>query len=159
MLFRQAPFCLPVWIAEGSLVKFANEFPESLPCADSVDFSFICLLFRAKCIAEVYGAFVKSRHFYKVFINWSLVRLLLLPGKDKIWRENSACSLSPVISGRRGRGRGGCATHASKCRLCSILWSVTRAYFYTTYRDLFFTSQVRVLAEPSGTLCLIFAPC
>ena len=42
--------------------------------------------------------------------------------------QHQASSLSTVISTWR-EGEGGCAAHASKCRLCLILWSVNRAYF------------------------------
>ena len=64
-------------------MKFANKFPESLPCADSVDFSFICLLFRAKCIAEVNRAFVKSRHFTKFSSTDRLFAACFFPGRIK----------------------------------------------------------------------------
>ena len=54
---------LPVWIGEGSLVKFANKFPESLLCSDSAHFTLVCLVFWTKRVAHKDSWIVKSRHF------------------------------------------------------------------------------------------------
>lgn len=79
----RAPFCLPVCIAECSFVKFANKFPESLLGADSVHFSLICLLFRAKCITEIHWTLVKTRHFFCEGFT-QLTNSLLLPGRTNL---------------------------------------------------------------------------
>ena len=85
-----APFCLPVWIAECSFVKFANKFSESLLSTDSVNFSLICLLLGAKRIAEINWTLVKTRHLWEGFTQ--LTTACFFPG-ERIWRESCALSL------------------------------------------------------------------